>query len=318
MQQPGFMAQGQAELSHEVEVDADVMSKLAHIWHSNPQVDYARHADGFQLDALHGFATLSHCQIYPERCRSSVLVQHDSDASDPQLSCYSSWFKLLKEEWYSSDITHYFSGDGMQDYSLESDDNKTRYHGTTLKAVVSMLSTGGFIPGPNGHGHRGKYLQGLFCATEVGEAFLRVDPWREATRDGHLDLLGCPVVVELKVASFKLRRYHQHRRDLRVVEGMPGVLMQGISLAKVHINRRYFWNFCLTRNRRVSRDEVCGQHSAGCMTCGHYISIDRQNMVCKGWTDLEIGYKSKPGNVYCPHCAGMYCKSSLYIGRAPA
>ena len=147
----------------------------------------------------------------------------------------------------------------MNFYDLESDDTTTRYHGTTLKAALSMLSTGGFIPGPNGHGRKGKYLQGLFCASSVGEAVWRVDPWREArgTRREFLDLFGRPVVVELEVASFKLRRYHSHRRDLGVVEGTPGVLMPGVRLVKVHVNRQGTKEFATTRH--LQQQGMCAE-----------------------------------------------------------
>ena len=176
------------------------------------------------------------------------------------------------------------------------------------------MNAGGFIPGPNGHGRRGKYLQGLFCTESLGEAFQRVDPWRAIGCD-FLHVYGCPVVVELQVASWKLRRYHGHRRDLKVVEGSPGTLMQGVLLKRVHVNRRYFWNF--VRNTGVPRAAICGQGSPGCTTCGQFISIEDQNQLCKKWRDESIGYKSGSGIVYCPHCADMVCNHSRYIGRDP-
>ena len=74
--------------------------------------------------------------------------------------------------------------------SSESAESATRYHGTTLDAVISMIAKGGFIPGQNGHGRRGKYLFGLFCCTSVGEALLRVDPWREQIGKGYQARLG--------------------------------------------------------------------------------------------------------------------------------
>ena len=304
-------------LKDEDAADADVLCRLASVWGSNPE-DVAGHAFGCHLDAMQGFATLRQHKVFPGRCSQTPLVPHGSDASNPVFSEHSSdWCKLLQKEWYSSDITSYFVGDGMEFYDLESDEQKTRYHGTTLKAALSMLSTGGFIPGPNGHGRKGKYLQGLFCASSVGEAVWRVDPWREARgtkRDPLLDLLGCPVVVELKVASFKLRRYHRHRRDLGVVPGKPGVLMTGVKLEKVHVNRRYFWNFCQSRYRNVSRAEACGH---GKCNCGCWISVEEQDKLCKKWEDLSIGYKSAAGIVYSPHCSGMWCKHSYIMGMAP-
>ena len=305
--------------SDEFEGDADIMAQMSHVWHSNPYHDTAGHDAGLQVEALQGFALLSQHQIYPGRCKGKALVPHECDGSEPHLSRYSdTWTKLWQKEWYTSDPVPYFHGAGMQHYELGADDTVTRYHGTTLKALLSMMSTGGFIPGPNGHGHRGKYLQGLFCAASLGEAFLRVDPWREQTPGGHLDLMGCPVVVELEVASFRLRKYHNHRRDVRVVEAEPGVLMKGIKLLKVHVNSRYLWNFFLTQFQDVTMETACGQRSQVSLTFGCYISIDRQRSLCKRWTDPEIGYKANSGIVYCPQCAGMVCHHSRYIGRPPA
>ena len=102
------------------------------------------------------------------------------------------------------------------------------FHGTTLKAAVSMLQLGGFIPGKNGHCKRGKYLQGLFCADSLGEAFLRVNPCRALDSRGRLQLAGCPVVVELVAAH--VREYHQERSDLHVMEGEPGKVLPGFRL----------------------------------------------------------------------------------------
>ena len=204
----------------------------------------------------------------------------------------------------------------MQNCSFDTCQKESRrFHGTTLRAAVSMLRSGGFIPGPNGHGYRGKYLQGLFCAEKLGEAFQRSDPWREQAEDGSLQLLGCPVVVELEVAAITdLRRYHKHRRDLRVIRGSEGVLMKGIRLRKIHINWRYLWNFCKTVDIKIGREVACGTGSNGFMTCGSFISVEDQKKVCKKWFDPAIGYKSTSGFVYCPHCYSMVARHSNTIG----
>ena len=208
-------------------MDCDNIAKLSHIWRSNSQ-DEDGHALGFLTHATEGWAELAKQGVVPGRCKATPWQQHGSDAKDPRLSLHSSyWCKLLKMEWYTSDITCKFRGDGAECCTLESEDTATRYHGTTLKAVVSMIEKGGFIPGINGHGRKGKYLLGLFSADSIGEAIGRVDPWREAKgtgREAHLDLLGCPVVVELQVASCKLHRYHGSRRDLRVFQVRPAFL----------------------------------------------------------------------------------------------
>ena len=295
----------------------DIKEQLANVWHGNSAYNDVGCALGFQAEALSGLATLAEHNIRPERCRSQPFVMHAKDTSEPCFSCYSDvWFKLLAHEWSASDITPSFSGEGAEhcDLNTNEDATTTRFHGTTVKAVKGMMSAGGFIPGPNGHGRRGKYLLGLFCTESLGEAFQRVDPWRAIGCD-FLHVYGCPVVVELQVASWKLRRYHGHRRDLKVVEGSPGTLMQGVLLKRVHVNRRYFWNF--VRNTGVTRAAICGQESPGCTTCGQFISIEDQNQLCRKWRDESIGYKSGSGLVYCPECADMVCNHSRYIGRDP-
>ena len=190
-------------------MEGDNIAKLSNIWRSNSQ-DEDGHALGFLTHATEGWAEMAKQGVFPGRCKASAWQQHGSDATDPRLSCHSSyWVKLLKTEWYSTSITCSFRGPGAEFCEGESEDTATRYHGTTLKAVLSMIEKGGFIPGPNGHGRKGKYLLGLFCCNSVGEALGRVDPWREAKGTGceaHLDLLGCPVVVELQVTSCKLHR----------------------------------------------------------------------------------------------------------------
>ena len=295
----------------------DIKEQLAHVWQLNPAYDDVGCALGVQVEALSGFATLAKHNIRPERCRSQPFVMHAKDTSEPHLSCYSdAWFKLLAHEWSASDITPSFSGEGAENYDLHTNEDATttRFHGTTVRAVKGMMSAGGFIPGPNGHGRRGKYLLGLFNTGSLGEAFQRVDPWRAIGCD-FLHVYGCPVVVELKVATLQLHRYHQHRSDLRVVVGSPGKLMQGVLLKKVHVNRRYFSNYVSNTGR--PRSEICGQNSPGCTSCGQFISIAQQNQLCKRWSHESIGYKAGSGIVYCPHCAGMVCNRSQVIGRDP-
>ena len=314
-QQTHAMSQGGLEIEDLDHVEADCVRALDCIWHSQ-QVESGEDS-GCWLSALQGLTTLSRHRIHPGKVHSSAWVQHGPEPSDPRLSCFSGfWLKLLREEWYSSDITPSFYGDGMQNYSLERNEDdrvERRYHGTTLQAAVSMMRTGGFIPGPNGHGCRGKYLQGLFCTDTVADAFQRVDPWRVGDGD-RLSFMGCPVVVELEVAAFKLRQYHRYRPDLRVIEGMPDVLMQGVQLVKVHGNRRFFSNFSQTIERTLTKRELCGTGSRGSLTCGHFISLDSQAKLYRKRYNPQIGYKSGKGMVYCPRCAGYCCFNSRNFG----
>ena len=272
------------------------------------------YADAAWADALRGWSTLiRHCGMIG-MCASSMTM-HRAHVTDPRLSEYSDlvWSKLVRKEWYECDISCYFTS-AHDEYAFDlvtETAAQTRYHGTTLKAALSMLRTGGFIPGPNGHGCNGKYVQGLFCTTSVGDAFRRVDPTREL-RNGHLHLMGCPVVVELRVAQ--LRQYHKRRHDVFVAPGQPGVLMSGVQLTKIHVNSRYLWNFLQTLCRDVKPSEACGTGCPAHTTCGAFISHEAQCMLRRQKPDPAVGYKSIKGYVYCPYCAPMTCMNSIVIG----
>ena len=128
-------------------MEADNIAKLSKIWHSNPQ-DEDGHALGFLTHATEGWAELARHRVFPSRCTASPWQQHGSDAEDPRLSCHSSrCAKLLKTEWYSTDITCKFINDGDFRCEVATDLPATRYHGTTLKAVLSMIEKGGKIDG---------------------------------------------------------------------------------------------------------------------------------------------------------------------------
>ena len=304
--------QDQLQLIEE-SVDAATVARSGYIWSAASDGEDVTAAKGAWLDSLHGWAMLSGYDIRPGTAHQSALSRHLPHDTDDRLSNYSDmrWSKLLRKEWYESDISCRLLGDGMQHCSWHACGSEVchRFHGTTLQAAVSMLRTGGFIPGPNGHGYKSKYLQGLFCASTLGEALMRVDSWRHA-KDHCLKLSGCPVVVELEVAAIKLRRYHSTRLDLRVIPGEEGALMTGVKLCKIHINKRILWNFCQAEKTfNVTKELACKG------TCGMYIHSERQMSLCKGWTDPEGYYKSKSGgHVYCPHCAGWVTNNHTYIG----
>ena len=299
------------------DVQPHVMNAASRMWHTGHS-DGPGHESGCWLDALHGWSILARHQIYPEPCKATSMRQHQAHPDDDRLSAFSDmlWSKLLRPEWFVSIVEHHFNGQGTDDYELSETPDTTRFHGTTLRAAESMIRTGGFIPGPNGHGYKGKYLQGLFCAKTLGEAFMRVDPWRESI-NGNLQFGGCPVVVELAIASVQLRRYHKTRRGVKVVLGDPGVIMKGVKVQSIHVNCRCFWNFCIAKCMDVSREVCCGHGSPGCSTCGQYISHEKQARLWKKTYDPKIGYRSGAGYVYCEHCARMYCSQSVYIGIQP-
>ena len=142
-------------------------------------------APGYLSDAVEGWHELTdHYHVAGVTVGISRLVMHEKHGQDPWLSeCSTLGFqgtKLVRSEWFSADIRSYFkrTDQGPSQTKPTEPPGCLHFHGTTLKAAVSMLQLGGFIPGKNGHGKRGKYLQGLFCADSLGEAFMRADPGR--------------------------------------------------------------------------------------------------------------------------------------------
>ena len=260
-----------------------------------------------RCDALAGWNTLrNEFGIVRADAQGEAWQLHPGHDVDAMLSVYSnlSGTLLLRHQWYSSGIeSRFVHADGGTSHAhapaRDARERSTKFHGTTLQAVAAMMRSGGFIPGPNGHGRKGKYMQGLFCADELAEAFLRVDP-NKLLVDGALHFAACPAVVELEAAE--LRRYHLHRRDVHVVPGAPGEVMPGILITKVHVNRRHVWNFCQAHVSRLTPKETCGGGSPSWTTCGRRIPKEQQEILYKKKFHGGIGYKSSRGYVYCPCC----------------
>ena len=160
-----------------------------------------------RFDALEGWNTLrEEFGIVRVDAQGEAWRLHPGHDVDDMISAYSnlSGALLLRHEWYSCGIeSRFVHADGATSHADAADKHararSTQFHGTTLQAVAAMMRSGGFIPGPNGHGRNGKYMQGLFCADELAEAFLRVDP-NKLLIDGALQFAACPAVVELEAA----------------------------------------------------------------------------------------------------------------------
>ena len=121
---------------------------------------------------------------------------------------------------------------------------QTRFHGTNFAALIMIARTGGFIPGLNGHGLRGRYFQGCFTATTLGQALERCDSLRVRDHNGRLRASSMPIVLEMD--AINVQRYHRHRIDLGVTSGLPGKVIAGVRIKKVHVNWRLvetFWEY---------------------------------------------------------------------------
>ena len=142
---------------------------------------------------------------------------------------------------------------------------------------------------------------------------MRADPGRALDSRGCLQLAGCPVVVELAAAH--LVKYHPRRDDLHVMPGEPGQVMQGVQLLRIHVNQRYFKNFCETMVRGTIPGEACGGGSPSWTTCGKHIAPADQLSVRKGQLLPGVGYRSRGnGYVYCPCCARYVIGESTLLG----
>jgi hypothetical protein len=258
-----------------------------------------------------------------QRAVGGMCVQHPASEEDSRRSKYSGpWYHLKVDEWYSCDVTmHVTVDDKIMDVDEKYVEEETRFHGTVFKAFLSVLKDGGLVAGPNGHAYKGKTLLGMFCCKNLSEAFLRVAPGRgiSPSKPGAGLDLGCmPVVVELRAVG--LKRYHPHLKSVQVVPGTPGCFVTGVRVTRLHLNKRYFENFCELAQRRipVALSGVCGSGSESFTTCGCLLPEEhvyrRMSYVAGEW------YKSsKRKLVYCPNCAGYICKSAehKWLGIEP-
>ena len=169
-------------------------------------------------------------------------------AGDGRSEYSSRWDRLRAQDWYCIDVgMHLRQLNDVENelWNLSLDSTvQTRFHGTNFAALIMIARTGGFIPGLNGHGLRGKYFQGCFTATTLGQALERCDSLRVRDYNGRLRASSMPIVLEMD--AINVQRYHRHRSDLGVTSGPPGKVIAGVRIKKVHVNWRLvekFWEY---------------------------------------------------------------------------
>ena len=225
---------------------------------------------------------------------------------------YSSASDLLRaQDWYCIDVWMHLrqpNDDENELWNLSLNSTvQTRFHGTNFAALIMIARTGGFIPGLNGHGLRGRYFQGCFTADTLGQALERCDSLRLRDYNGRLRACSMPIVLEMD--AINVQRYHRHRRDLGVTSGVPGEVIAGVWIKKVHVNWRLVENFWEYIDGAIN---VPRGHWVDFTMCGnirHCGSITRWTL--EPWRD--DWKRSNKGHWYCRRCQARCLDSSAWV-----
>ena len=127
------------------------------------QDDISQHALKNMLCAFDAWTALAAQGVVSDKAELGPLRQHLPHPDNELLSEHSEpECKQLKRcEWYHQDVScgcRVLDG-GLDDVQVnhnEEDERRIRLHGTTLAAAKGMLQMGGFVPGENGLGFRGR------------------------------------------------------------------------------------------------------------------------------------------------------------------
>ena len=246
--------------------------------------------------------------LIPGKAKLGQWSRH-ADHGDGRSTYSSQWDWLRAEDWSSIDIgMHLRQQNEMEVWEVSIDSTvQTRFHGTNFAALIMIARTGGFIPGINGHGFKGKYFQGCFTADTLGQALERCDALRVIDNNGRLRACSMPIVLEMD--AINVQRYHGHRTDLGVTRGAPGQLIPGVWIKKVHVNWRLVENFWKYIDGAIN---VPRGHWVDFTMCGnvrHCGSITR-------WTNepwRDDWKRSKKGHWYCRRCQARCLTSSHWM-----
>ena len=249
--------------------------------------------------------------IIPGPAEFGEWYPHRAHAGDRHgRSEYSGKNDFLKaRDWYCIPVAMHLRprNDDESWYATSEESVQTRFHGTNFAALIMIARTGGFIPGVNGHGFKGKYFQGCFTAETLGQAFERCDALRVLDYNGRLRACSMPIVLEMD--AIRVQRYHRHRRDLGVTRGVPGKVIAGVWIKKVHVNWRLVEQFWEYIGGPINVPAGHWTDFTRCGNIGHCGSITRFTL--NPWRD---GWRrSNSGHYYCKRCQARCLESSPWM-----
>ena len=204
-----------------------------HVLSPDHDLDAGAVTDGVRCLKEHNFqhATLVHDPIPWTKCKESKLPPRHASVSDRAL-------------WLRQEIQLVSCADPAQEvFKYHDGESVTFYHGTTALVAWLLLSSGGFIPGPNGHSKGKKHFKGCFGSTDFDTAKCRGDQTRNLGDDGIYTFANCPVVLELKAEVAIIKNYKPGHPHLIVVPGETGALLPGVSVKVLHWNERFVANY---------------------------------------------------------------------------
>ena len=252
--------------------------------------------------------------LHPGMAECGDWARHpESPLASDGRSVYSThWDYLQAVDWWSFPIGLHLKQQNENDRWVCSKDNEkqTRYHGTNFTAVIMIVLSGGFVPGSNGHGWKGKYFQGCFTADSLGQAFSRADALRVLDGAGNLRACSMPVVLELEAINVK--RYHSRRADLGVTPGPPGVVIRGVWITRIHVNWLLVEKFMAYAGGRLNVPTRNWVDFTCCHNIGQCGSVTK--FTCEPWR--EGWQKSRKGHWYCRLCTPSCIEKSPWHLKA--
>ena len=224
---------------------------------------------------------------------------------------YSTQWDILRAcDWASIDVEMHLRQQNQNEdwrYSMDMRHPQTRFHGTNFAALLMIARTGGFVPGINGHGYNGKYFQGCFTADSLGQAFERCDAFKIKDDCGRLRACSMPIVLEMD--AINVQRYHRHRPDLGVTRGVPGEVISGVWIKKVHFNFKLV--SCFSKFFGGAMNVPAG-HWQDFTMCGNIrLCGTITRFTCDPWRDGWA--RSNRGHWYCRKCRARQLAHSPFV-----
>lgn len=234
---------------------ADLFSPHFHFFGGNAN----RIAD----EALRGFLLMDEANMCPHSKIGPTIPWRDLE-SPPLAGVPAHLHEQFLDEWIKIPILH----ENLEYVENVFNDDVTLFHGTISKCARKIVEIG-FLPGPNGHVKNRKYYEGAFMSKSFVPACYRSDMTRHVQGDSIYDFESCPCVLEMRTSSALLVNFHKHNKDLFVLPGSRGQVLQGLRIEAIHFNKRFVQNYRRLHSLELRKqivahggvlETICGGH----------------------------------------------------------